>query len=121
MKKLLSLLLTSPVVLPAITFAASGSGITDVIEVPQGARNWRFTNFLNVVNTIIDWMFTILLVLSVVFILWAAFKYLTAGGDEEKVGAAHKMLLWAVVAIAVALLSQGVIFIVQELVGVNAL
>lgn len=98
--------------------AVSGSGIDRVHAVPRVRLD--FGNFLDIINRVIDWFFTLLLVLAVVFILWAAFKYLTAGGDEEKIGNAHQILLWAVVAIAVALLSQGLVFIVQQLVGVNA-
>ncbi len=120
--KIISLLIASPLFLPAVTLAASGSGINDRVSVPSAAgRGINFRYFLNIVNTIIDYLFTILLVLSVVFILLAAFKYLTAGGDEEKIGSAHKILLWAVVAIAVALLSQGVIFLVQSIIGVSAI
>lgn len=119
MKTLTKLFLSLTAFAPLSAFAEiSGSGIDQVVPVPT--KRLEFGDFLDIVNTVIDWFFTILLVLSVVFILWAAFKYLTAGGDEEKIGAAHKILLWAVVAIAVALLSQGLVFIVQQLVGVNA-
>ena len=115
MKKLLALALTSPLILPITAFAQSGSGITDVQALPSG-RDWDFTRLLNVINTLIDYLFTILLVLAVVFILIAAFRYLTAGGDEEKVAKAHQILIYAVVAIAVALLAQGIVFTVRQLI-----
>ena len=70
---------------------------------------------VDLINTITNWMFTILLVLAVVFILLAAYKYLISGGGEE-VGAAHKMLLYAAVAIAVAFLAKGIVYVVAELV-----
>lgn len=70
---------------------------------------------VDLIRIITNWMFTILLVLAVVFILLAAYKYLMSGGGEE-VGAAHKMLLYAVVAIAVAFLAKGIVFVVAELV-----
>lgn len=70
---------------------------------------------VELIRTITNWMFTILLVAAVVFILLAAYKYLMSGGGEE-VGAAHKMLLYAAVAIAVAFLAKGIVFVVAELV-----
>lgn len=70
---------------------------------------------IDLIRTITNWMFTILLVLAVVFILLAAFKYLTSGGGEE-VAVAHKMLIYAAVAIAVAFLAKGIVFVVAELV-----
>lgn len=118
MKTLTKFLISVSAFAPLSALASSGSGIDRVYAVPRSRLD--FGNFLDIINRVIDWFFTLLLVLAVVFILWAAFKYLTAGGDEEKVGSAHKILLWAVVAIAVALLSQGLVFIVQQLVGVTA-
>jgi hypothetical protein len=66
-----------------------------------------------------NWLFTILLVLAVIFIVLAAYKYLMSGGGEE-VGAAHKMLLYAAVAVAVALLARGMVEVVKKLVTSNA-
>lgn len=81
--------------------------------VPAGIRS--FQGFLDVFNTLITWIFTLLLVLAVIFIIFAAFKYLTAGGEDEKIKSAHKMIVYAVVAIAVAFLAQGVSFVVAQL------
>ncbi len=75
------------------------------------------TSALNVINIIIDWMFTFLLVLAVIFILIAAFNYLTAAGNEEKISKAHKILIYAVVAIVVAVVAQGIVFAVRALVN----
>ena len=74
-----------------------------------------FSGVLGLVNTITNWLFSLLLVLAVLFILMAAFKYLTSGGGEE-VGAAHKMIIYAAVAIAVAFLAKGIVFVVKQLV-----
>lgn len=111
MKKISVLALSALLAVPGLSFA---------IDIPSnnvtpGPR--RFEDFLAIFDTLIKWMFTLLLVLAVVFIIVAAFKYLTAGGDEEKVGGAHKMIIYAVVAIAVAFLAQGVSFVVAQLLG----
>ncbi len=102
--------------MPLLSFAQGGSGISSVQNLPEGVKD--FGGFIKIFNTLINWIFTILLILAVFFILFAAFKYLTAGGDNEKIGSAHKILVYAVVAIAVALLAQGVRFVVAQLVGV---
>jgi hypothetical protein len=54
-----------------------------------------------------NWMFDILLTLSVIMVMWAAYVYLTAGDDTEKVHKATKTLTYAAVAILVALLAKG--------------
>ena len=70
---------------------------------------------LNVIDRITNWMFTIFLAVAVIMILIAAFKYLTSGGGEN-VAKAHKMILYAAVAIAVAVLAKGIVKVVESLV-----
>lgn len=73
-------------------------------------------DLLSIMEYVTNWFFTILLVLAVLFIILAAYKYLTSGGGEE-VGKAHKMLLYAAVAIAVAVLAKGIVNVTKALVG----
>jgi len=80
---------------------------------PSPVQN--ISDVTRVLNTFLNWMFTIFLILAVIFIVWAAFLYLTAGGDAEKIGSAHKQLIYAAIAIGVALLSRGVQPLVENL------
>lgn len=110
MKKITTLLaFAATLATPALALAQ----ITGVQRPPPGIRS--FEGFLDVFDTLITWLFTILLVLAVIFIILAAFKYLTAGGEQEKIAGAHKMIIYAIVAIAVAFLAQGVSFVVGQL------
>ena len=68
-------------------------------------------------DNITNWMFTVFMILAVVFILLAAYKYLFSGGGEE-VAKAHKMILYSAVAVAVAILARGIIHIVESIVKV---
>ena len=71
-------------------------------------------------TTVVGWLFTFLVVLAVVFVLIAAYKYLTSSGDPEKTKEASNMLIYGAVAIAVALLARGIPLIVGTFVGGNA-
>lgn len=64
-----------------------------------------------------NWFFGIILGLAVIFILYAAYNFLISGGDEEKVGAARQYLTYAVIAIAVAVLSMGIVYLVRVFLG----
>ncbi|MCL4499704.1 MAG: hypothetical protein M1335_05630 [Chloroflexi bacterium] len=68
---------------------------------------------VNVLGYVINWLITIFWILTVLFLVWAAVLYLTAGGDSEKVDAAKKRVIAAVIAAAIALLSTGL----QSIVG----
>jgi hypothetical protein len=52
-------------------------------------------------------MFWILISLAIIMIFWAAYIYLTAGDDTEKVHKATKTITYAAVAVIVALLAKG--------------
>ena len=80
-------------------------------------ENLTFGDVLGILNLLASWMFTILLVVAVIVIIIAAFKYLTSGGDPDKVKSATQMLIWAVVGVGVAILVYGIINIVTQLVG----
>lgn len=75
------------------------------------------TGVVRLLESITNWAFVILLVLAVLFIILAAYKYLFSGGSDEAVETAHKMLIYAVVAVAVAFLAKGIIFVVRNLVA----
>ncbi|MBI4993576.1 hypothetical protein HZC33_01270 [Candidatus Wolfebacteria bacterium] len=61
----------------------------------------------NILGKIVSWMYTIFFIVSVFFVLLAAFKFLTAEDDPEKIKGATKSIMWAAVAVVVALLSVG--------------
>lgn len=74
---------------------------------------------IGILDRFISWLFAILLALAVIFIIMAAFKYLTAAGDMEKIKSAHSMLIYAMVALGVGLISRGLVFLVRQLLGIS--
>lgn len=97
--------------MPVLSFAQ----ITTV-QHPPSQEGFRFETILRIFATLISWIFTILLVIATLLIFYAAFLYLTAAGDTEKTKKAQQTLIYAAVGIAVALLAQGVQFLVKQLV-----
>jgi hypothetical protein len=78
---------------------------TSPIRTPQ--------DVLDFLNNMLNWLFTIFMLAAVAFVILAAFSYLTAGGDPEKVKTASNRLIYAAVAIGVALLAEGLRYIVR--------
>lgn len=70
---------------------------------------------IEVIEKLSGWMYSVLIGLAVVFIILAAYQFLMAGGDSEKVTKAKNSILYAVLAVVVALLATGIVKIVQEL------
>ncbi|MFA6354691.1 MAG: hypothetical protein WCX12_03360 [Candidatus Paceibacterota bacterium] len=59
-------------------------------------------------GTILTWVARIFWIAAILFIFWAAFLYLTAAGDPEKVKKASHTLLYAVIAIVIGLMAYGI-------------
>ena len=69
------------------------------------------------VCTVINWIFYVVIVVAVIMVLVAAFKYLTAAGDPDKVKSASHTLLYAAVAILVAILAKAFPSLVGSFIG----
>lgn len=105
------ILLISLASLPVLTLAV----YTGVQEPP--VERLYIEDILRILQTAINWIFSILLIVAVIFILLAAFSYLFSAGDPEKVKTAQSRLIYAAVAIGVGLIAEGIQFIVRQLVG----
>lgn len=69
---------------------------------------------VDIIRQVVRWIYIIFFIIAVLFIIMAAFTYLTAGGDPEKVAVAKNRLIYAAVAIAVAFLAVGFEAIVRN-------
>ncbi len=69
---------------------------------------------VDVIRQVVRWVYIIFFIIAVLLIIFAAFTYLFAGGDPEKVSEAKNRIIYATVAIAVALLAVGFEAIVRN-------
>jgi hypothetical protein len=70
-----------------------------------------------VLNSILGFSFGLLLVIAALFILYAAYLYLTSGGDQEAVKQAGRVIAYALVAIVVAFLARAIVTLTQGVLG----
>lgn len=74
-------------------------------------------DILAILNRVINWMYGLLVVVAGAFILYAAFIYLTSGGDPKAVASAKNYIFYTVVAVAVAFFARAIVYIVRQLLG----
>jgi len=104
MKKIiLTLILAGCLALPVLSLAQEQplAGIPDNISVT------------GTLEKIANWLFYILLFVAAIFIVIAGVSFVTAQGDPEKFKKAKDTVLYAVVGIVVALLSKGIVALVN--------
>ena len=100
----------------------SGSGVcleTPGVEksLPATAPATTGAGLLILIDTITNWFFAIFTVLALIFVLLAAFQFVTGGGDEAKMSEARQKLIWAAIGIMIALISKGLVPIIRSIVG----
>lgn len=116
-KHLLSLaLLMSLVAVPAVTLASSGNlnlndlGVGEIDNTLDLGRRSPIETVTRLINTAM--MF--LGIIAVGIILFAGFKWMTAGGSEEKTGEATKLMTSGVIGLVIILSAWGIAYFILE-------
>lgn len=65
----------------------------------------------------LNWLFTFSIAMGVVFLILAAFRYVSSGGSSEEVKKVHQAVTYAIVGIAVAILAGGAPYIIGSFVN----
>ncbi len=110
---LLGLLLSAVLAAPALAQGIPQSAL------PGAANNVYQVTPVGILDSVITIAFYILMLLAILFVLWAAFNYLTAGGNPEKVETAQRMIMYAVIAIVIGILARSVPWIISNFVESN--
>jgi len=109
-------------ILLATWFVIPSVVLADAVPSPgcSGISDTSFPNPLNacdftgLVQAVANWVLAIMGPISVIMVLYAAFLFMTSGGNEERVKRAKKAFLWAMVGIAVALVSMGLVALIKS-------
>lgn len=88
---------TFPLTAPTLGITAGG----DLVGLVQDLTNWFFVGFL---------------LTAVVFVIIAASQFLTGGGDPVSLGSAKKKLIWAAVAVIIAVLARAIPLVVENII-----
>jgi len=72
------------------------------------------------IESIIAWVMGFLGIIAVVVILIGGFKWMTAGGNEDKVGAAKKMLISGLIGLIIVVLAYAIaVFVLTQLIEIT--
>ena len=72
---------------------------------------------INLIVRIGDWAFAAVLVVSALFLIYAGFMWVTAGGNPEGATKARTMLTNALIGVVVALLARGLVQVIKSVIG----
>ena len=72
---------------------------------------------LEAVYTVADWIFFALIAIVALLVIWGGFTIATAGGAPDKVGQGRNFILYAMIGLALALLSRAIPALVRALIS----
>lgn len=100
-------------------FAADMTAQQAATDLAKGSKITGPNDIFRILKNIVQYTYAIFFIVAVIFIIIAAFNFLTAQGDPEKIKGARAQILWACVAIAIALISVGAAQIIQAFTFIN--
>lgn len=72
-----------------------------------------------IINNLIDFVFTIALVICPIVIIIGGFMFVTASGDPKKLETGKKIIFWALIGLAIAIMAKGMVILIRALLGVK--
>ena len=83
------------------------------IENPLEAES-----FEEIIDNIIDFIFTIAIVVTPLMVIWAAFLFVTSAGNIDQVNQAKRIIIYTLTGLAIVLLAKGFVAIMKQLLEV---
>ena len=105
----------------SLTAYGQGQGLpTEVTKLPDSPVT-TVDQIIKILNYVVNIVFTVVIIAAVGIFLFAAFTYITAGGDSSKTKQASNMLTWSAIGLGVALLAAGIRALIENFLqtGVN--
>ena len=87
-----------------------------ILSAPTGPTSGA--GLVLLIRNLTNWLFVGFLALASIFIILAAFQFLSGGGDPTQVSSAKKKLIFAAIAVIIATLSKGFVNVVISILGV---
>ena len=94
---------------PAVAVTISTWGTT---EAPAGVP----TDIRGAVMNLTNWILGFISIIATLVIIWGVVQYLTAGGNDEQVGAAKKTISYGIIGIVIAGLAYAMVIVVSTVI-----
>ncbi len=72
---------------------------------------------MQLLNNVLDWLFSILLIVAAIFIIIAGYYFVTAQGDKDTTKKARDFVLYALIGVLVAFAAKGLVRLIGYITG----
>ena len=84
---------------------------------PEPSSVATFEDLIVIIERGTSWLLWAVIVIAMLMIVYAGLKWMTAGGVEDKMSEARRLLTYALTGVGIALLARGFVYIIKKLVG----
>jgi len=95
-----------PAFLLPLAVGAQGGGQVDIL--------------VRAIRTTLNYVIAILFVLITIYFIWGVIQYISAGGDEEKLSAGKRHMIWGLIGLAVVGAAWGIAQIIWKYLGADS-
>lgn len=114
-KVLVSLTLISLLAVPVV---ALGQGwVDDLFGIGDQPQSAPRTDVMVIFDSLTNWLFAVLLVIAAIFIILAAYMFVTAYGDVDKTKKARDFVIYALIGVLVGFAAKGLVMLVERIVS----
>ena len=116
-KSIISLAIVVLLVVPMVVGAQNSLGLDDITNTSLGEAELQ-PAVMQIINVLLGFLATI----AIVIVLLGGFKWMTAGGNEDKVGEAKKLLGAGVIGLVIILAAYAItVFVIEQLYNATTL
>jgi len=98
----------------AVSHPTTTGGLSDLASKEPDANIRDLPALVAKIDNVTNLIFVLLLAASVIFIIIAAFQFVTAGGKPESISEARQKIIFAVVGIAIAVFAKSIPFVITS-------
>lgn len=102
---------------PADSVVGAGTGSCELGPVTVTTEKWGIFCLINTLNSIVDWIFVILVSLAVLFTILGAINLLMSAGDPGKVTSGRNYIMYAAIGLVVAFIARAIPALVKAIMG----
>lgn len=114
MQKVITTILLSLVLMGVSGQVALAQFERSPISIPRGPQSGL--EVLGILVNITNWIFTIFLMIAVIFLILAAFRFVFSGGNPDAVSQARVSIIFIIIGITVAVLARGIPGVIANIV-----
>jgi len=78
-----------------------------------------YDTFGDLIGVIVNFVFTLVLVIAPLMIIIGAFYLLTAAGDPKKIDTGKNIILYTLIGLAIILFARGLVAVIESIIGVK--